>query len=97
MKDFPLPVRMVGSGSQPVEDEALQYLDMPREMNTFEMPRVPEVADTSAMATAREALAGFLDLFGGWNPADGKPGPRLDLTAMAEPALDDREPGAGRG
>jgi len=88
MKDFPLPVRMVGPGSQPVEDEALQYLEMPREMNTFAMPPVPEVADTSAMAKARDALAGFLDRFADWDPADGKPGPRLDLTSMATPALD---------
>jgi hydrogenase assembly chaperone HypC/HupF len=41
MKSFPLPIRMVGAGSQ-VEEEEMQYLDMPRDMRTFEMPRVPE-------------------------------------------------------
>ena len=41
MKDFPIPVRMVGPGSQPADDDELQYLAMPREMNTFRMPIVP--------------------------------------------------------
>ena len=53
MKDFPLPVRMVGSGSQPGEDEELQYLEMPRGMNTFRMPVVPERADVASLAGAR--------------------------------------------
>lgn len=88
MKDFPLPVRMVGPGSQPDEDEALQCLEMPRGMNTFEMPRVPESASATATTIARDALAGFLASLGQWNPADGRPGPRLDLTGLAPPALD---------
>ena len=41
MKTFPIPVRMTGAGSH-VEEEELQYLDVPRDMRTFEMPSVPE-------------------------------------------------------
>jgi hypothetical protein len=40
MNSLPIPVRIVGPGSH-VEEE-MQYLDMPRDMRTFEMPRVPE-------------------------------------------------------
>ncbi len=47
---------MVGAGSH-VEDEALQYLDMPRDMRTFSMPRVPETDDTRALTAARDLLA----------------------------------------
>ena len=68
MKDFPLPVRMVGAGSQPGEDEELQYLAMPRGMNTFRMPLVPERADAAVLADARDLLAGFLALLDAWDP-----------------------------
>jgi hydrogenase-1 operon protein HyaF len=88
MKDFPLPVRMVGTGSQPEEDEELQYLEMPRGMNTFQMPLVPEVADPGMMAVARDTLAAFLAELSRWDPAGPTPGPRLDLAGIAAPALD---------
>ena len=52
---FPLPVRMIGPGSQPA-DEVVQYLDMPREMNTFVMPSVPEQAPADALRGARDVL-----------------------------------------
>ena len=51
-KPFPLPVRMVGAGSQPDDGEELQYLDMPRGMNTFSMPSVPDNADPDAILIA---------------------------------------------
>ena len=59
MKDFPLPVRMVGAGSQPAEDDELQYLEMPRGMDTFRMPLVPERADPVALREARDLLAAY--------------------------------------
>jgi hydrogenase-1 operon protein HyaF len=59
MNEFPLPVRMVGPGSQPEEAEELEYLPMPREMNTFRMPLVPERADPDAMRDARDLLRSF--------------------------------------
>jgi hydrogenase-1 operon protein HyaF len=88
MKDFPLPVRSVGSGSQPVEDEEMQYLEMPRGMNTFRMPIVPEEAETAPLTEARDLLALFLGQLGKWDPAAGGRGPRVDLAAVSPPALE---------
>ncbi|NDP43970.1 MAG: hydrogenase expression/formation protein, partial [Aromatoleum sp.] len=87
MKDFPLPVRMVGSGSQPVEDEELQYLEMPRDMNTFRMPLVPEAAEPDMLARARDTLAGYLAELSRWDPTAGTPGPRLNLHGTPARAL----------
>jgi hydrogenase-1 operon protein HyaF len=86
MKDFPIPVRSIGPGSQG-EDEELQYLEMPRGMATFEMPRVPEAADPAAMACSRDLLSGFLAALEAWDPAGRAPGPRLDLTGVPAAAL----------
>jgi hydrogenase-1 operon protein HyaF len=88
MKDFPLPVRVTGSGSQPVEDEELQYLAMPRDMNTFRMPIVPERVDNAALAEARDLLAAFLGKLEGWVPAPNGRGPRVDLAGVSPPALE---------
>jgi len=88
MKDFPLPVRMVGLGSQPAEEEELQYLEMPQGMNTFQMPIVPERADAAALVDARDLLAAFLALLETWDPAVTPRGPRLDLAGVATPALE---------
>ena len=60
MKDFPLPVRMIGPGSQPADDDGeLQYLAMPRDMNTFSMPRVPEAADAHRAADGARPAGGL--------------------------------------
>jgi hydrogenase-1 operon protein HyaF len=88
MKEFPIPVRMTGPGSQPVEDDQLQYLAMPREMNTFRMPIVPERADALPLAEARAALASLLQQMQPWNPADSPHGPRFDLAGMSAAALE---------
>ena len=86
MKDFPLPVSMVGPGSQPVPDDELQYLEMPRGMNTFRMPIVPERADAEALAEARDVLGAFLALMEDWDPAANRRGPRLDLAGVSPQA-----------
>jgi hydrogenase-1 operon protein HyaF len=86
MKDFPIPVRSVGPGSQ-VEEEELQYLEMPRGMATFQMPRVPETADPAATAAARDLLAGYLATLEAWDPAAATAGPQLELTGVAPPTL----------
>jgi hydrogenase-1 operon protein HyaF len=82
MNEFPIPVRMVGRGSQPAEEEALQFLAMPREMNTFTMPAVPEHADAEPLAEARDELAALRAAMEHWDPAAGKEGPRRDLSPM---------------
>jgi hydrogenase-1 operon protein HyaF len=80
MKSFPIPVRMLGPGSQPAEEEALQVLQMDREVGTFSMPHVPEAAGDADMAAARDLLAAFHDRLSGWRDGDG---PELDLTQIA--------------
>jgi hydrogenase-1 operon protein HyaF len=87
MKDFPLPVRVVGPGSQLDDDEPLQYLDMPRGMDTFAMPQVPDDADANVLAIARDALAGYLRALAQWDPAVGGEGPHLDLACLPARAL----------
>ncbi|MDO8419036.1 MAG: hydrogenase expression/formation protein [Rubrivivax sp.] len=88
MKDFPLPVRVIGPGSQPEDDAELDFLPMPRDMNTFAMPRVPERADPAALVASRDVLAGFLAELAAWNPDQGAPGPRTDMTGISPAALE---------
>ena len=88
MKDFPLPVRAIGPGSQPVEDEALQYLSMPQEMNTFQMPQVPERADAEALRGARDVLTRFLQRMRDWDPGGAGEGPQIDLGGLPAPVLE---------
>ncbi len=88
MNDFPIPVRMIGPDSQPADEETLQYLAMPRDMNTFRMPIVPERAEASALADARDLLAAFLVSLEAWDPAVAPQGPRLDLAGTAAPVLE---------
>lgn len=86
MSDFPLPVRMIGPGSQP-EEEELQYLPLPHEMNTFRMPAVPETADTIALRASRDLLAAFFAAMERWNPIANPEGPQFDLADVPADAL----------
>ena len=88
MKDFPVPLRAIGPGSQPEEDAELDFLPMPRDMNTFAMPRVPEQADPAALAASRDVLAGFLAALEGWDPDSAAKGPRVDMSGVAPAALE---------
>ena len=88
MKEFPIPVRMIGPGSQPEDEEELQYLAMPREMNTFMMPIVPESVAAAPLAEARIALESLLQKMERWDPATDAHGPCLDLAGMSKPALE---------
>src|SRR5215211_7889125 len=55
MKDFPIPVRTIGPGSQP-EEEELAYMAMPQGMETFRAPALPEPEELAAHQPARAAL-----------------------------------------
>ena len=79
MKSFPIPVRVTGPGSH-VEEEELQYLDIPRDVSTFEMPSVPETEDTVSLAIARDTLARLLAMMEQWKP--GAPHPVLDMRGV---------------
>jgi hydrogenase-1 operon protein HyaF len=82
MKTLSIPVRVVEADSEP-----LQYLDMPRDMNTFQMPLVPERVDSDALAQSRLVLAQFLREVEVWDQATDVPGPRLDLGTVSPAAL----------
>jgi hydrogenase-1 operon protein HyaF len=85
-KAFPLPVRVIGPGSQS-EDEELQYLEMPKGMNTFAMPGVPEAESVDDLKAARDLLAGYCAALGRWDPAAHWQGPRLALAGVPQPVL----------
>jgi len=79
MKSFSIPVRVTGPGSHS-EEEPLQYLDIPRDVGIFEMPRVPRVDDADALAIARDTLAKLLELMQCWQPGD--PHPIVDMRRL---------------
>jgi hydrogenase-1 operon protein HyaF len=70
---------VTGPGSH-VEDEELQYLAVPRDMRTFEMPRVPETEDTVSLTVARDTLARLLAMMNAWT--SGAPHPVLDMRGV---------------
>jgi hydrogenase-1 operon protein HyaF len=86
MKPLSIPVRVVGPGSQP-EEEPLQYLDIPHEVDTFRMPLVPDRVEAEALSEAREVLQEFQDLLEPWDSALGVPGPKLGLVGLSPAAL----------
>lgn len=87
MKDFPIPVRSIGPGSQPTDEDELALLNMPRDMATFEMPRVPERVDPAVLAQARTLLHRWLDDLQRWDPAAVAHGPVLDLAGTPPEVL----------
>jgi len=82
MRSIPIPVRVTGPGSH-VEDERLQYFDIPRDVSTFEMPSVPETDDSESLLIARDTLARLLELMKQWRP--GAPYPVLDMRSLSQP------------
>jgi hydrogenase-1 operon protein HyaF len=56
MKPFPIPVVAFGPGSQPDEDETLDYLTMPQGMETYRPPVLPEPEELAARHAAHRAL-----------------------------------------
>ncbi|MBA4176297.1 MAG: hydrogenase expression/formation protein [Leptothrix sp. (in: Bacteria)] len=78
------PVHIPIRSLMPEPTDAVEYLPMPREMSTFEMPRRPEPGDkTDAddVAGARAVLAAFLGHMDGWL-AKGGALPALDLAGL---------------
>lgn len=74
MKPFPIPVVALGPGSQILEDdEPLAFMEMPRNMRTFDPPRLPEADDPAALAEAVALLRALLVQMQGWQL--GQPNP----------------------
>jgi len=75
MKDFPIPVRPAGPGSQPQDDAPLDCVPFLRDVPTFSMPRLPDKAEAAHMRAARDLLARFVD-----GMASGTP--KIDLAGF---------------
>ncbi len=80
MQPFPIPVRSL----MPEPTDAVEYMPMPREMSTFEMPRTPEPGpgtEASDVLGARDVLDAFLGHMARWL-ADGGELPALELVGL---------------
>lgn len=63
MKPFPIPVVAIGPGTQ-TEDETLNYLAMPKGMETYRSPLLPEPEEVHHLLGARRALRDALTALG---------------------------------
>ena len=77
-----IPVRVLGPGSQPAEEDGqtLSYMSMPSDMQTFVRPDVPEPENVRDLVAARDAMQWLLG-------ALADPGDQPKLANLA--ALDD--------
>jgi hydrogenase-1 operon protein HyaF len=82
MKPISIPVR----GLMHDPTDAVEYMPMPREMTTFEMPRVPDPGPDTDIAGARDVLQVFLDHMSRWLSTGGEL-PALDLAGLEPAAL----------
>jgi len=80
----PLTIPIHALAAEP--DGALEYMAMPREMTTFEMPQLPEPGPGNDISGARDVLAAFVAHLAAWL-ADGGELPALDLHGIAPEAL----------
>jgi hydrogenase-1 operon protein HyaF len=87
MKPLQIPIRVVGPGSQP-DEEAPQCLEIPRAMDMFRMPLVPERVEPEALSEACDTLREFFGALEPWDPAMCAHGPCIDVSGMLPTALD---------
>jgi hydrogenase-1 operon protein HyaF len=79
-KDFPIPVVSIGPGSQDEGDEPVSYLEMPREMNTFQMPGLPGPGELRGAKEAQAALRWLHEAARDWSP--GSPNLSFDAAVL---------------
>jgi hydrogenase-1 operon protein HyaF len=82
MRPVTIPIRSL----MPQPEEAIEYMPMPREMSTFQMPRLPEPGPGNDVEGARDVLATFLSHVDAWLASGGEP-PALDLVGLASDTL----------
>jgi hydrogenase-1 operon protein HyaF len=81
MKPFPIPVVAVGPGTQEAgEEDTLSYLEMPKDMNRFSMPALPDPELVRDRVEAREAMRWLVEATAGWLP--GAENPRFDAGVL---------------
>ncbi|MBY0575806.1 MAG: hydrogenase expression/formation protein [Gallionellaceae bacterium] len=83
MNEFPIPVVAVGPGSQPVEDEALDYMPMPSSMMTFALPVINHDVEPALMAEACGVVEHLRELMRAM-PHGSSLIPTLELLGMDE-------------
>lgn len=81
MKPFPIPVVALGPGAQ-TEDETLDYVSMPKDMDTYRPPVLPEPEEIAGRVKARAALGSVLDLLAA--TAQGQPGGQVSLLDLPD-------------
>lgn len=82
MQSVTIPIHSLSAGAE----ESIEYMPMPREMSTFEMPNLPEPGPDNDVAGARDVLETFLQHFAGWLDRGGNL-PVLDLAGLAAQSL----------
>ena len=68
MRPINIPIRSL----MPEPDDGVEFMPMPREMSTFEMPRLPEPGLDTDIAGARDVLAAFIGHFDRWLQQGGE-------------------------
>ncbi len=70
MKLRDIPVVPLGPGSQPEESDGarLEYIDMPKGVNTYSIPDTPEADEVRDLLGAREAMQWLLDALERYEP-----------------------------
>jgi hydrogenase-1 operon protein HyaF len=79
MKAFPIPVVALGPGTQ-TEDESLDYLPMPKDMDTYRAPMLPEPEEIAGRVATRDALCKVLALLD--LAAEGAAGGQVSLWGL---------------
>lgn len=82
-KPFPLPLVAFGPGSQ-AEDEAMDFLPMPRDMHTYRAPPLPEPEALASHGAALEALHQVLALLRGQLNGTGDSATAIDISALGD-------------
>jgi len=82
-KSFPIPVALVGPGSQPESEEQLKIMQMPSGMSTFHQPILPEPEEVAELESAKKVLQAAVDALRAYRP--GEPSISVSLEGL-EPA-----------
>jgi hydrogenase-1 operon protein HyaF len=84
----PMAGPLVGPGSQPLDEDggALEYMQMPSGMMTFEAPDLPEPEDTQGLSSGLGVLDILVGLLKGYDAKE--PAGRLDLSHLDPANLD---------
>jgi hydrogenase-1 operon protein HyaF len=72
LRPFPIPVAVIGPGSQAAPDEGLNVLPLPQEMSTYRPPRLPDVIPAAARDAAVALLGDFAAGLERWLAGQGE-------------------------